>query len=209
MASRRSWRARSSNICETRRCALGSCFPRSIKLTAHRSRFGPIVLGRYRPRIIVVTTPNYDFHSLFPDPGPGAPPNKNRTPDPTGRTNRIFRDDDHKVRFSPRCKFCTHSRTVRIHRRRVQAMGARAGRSLRVHGHLFRRRQRYVLHSRPRSRCQALRNPMRRLQTSLRQRIRKSTSLTPYFSPRLPLQSTTRHGSSLASSSRLLSRSTF
>ena len=64
----------------------------------HSSKFGPIVLGRYRPRIVVVTTPNHDFNVLFPPPEPGAPYNKNHTLDPTGRTHRYFRDDDHKVR---------------------------------------------------------------------------------------------------------------
>jgi hypothetical protein len=73
--------------------------PRPI--SPRSSKFGPIVLGRYRPRIVVVTTPNYDFNALFPPPEKGAPPNKNHTLDPTGRTHRYFRDDDHKVRGRP------------------------------------------------------------------------------------------------------------
>jgi len=56
-----------------------------------------MILGRYRPKCLLVTTPNFSFNQLFTKPGyldPGA------FPDPTGRTNRHFRHDDHKFEWT-------------------------------------------------------------------------------------------------------------
>lgn len=53
-----------------------------------------MTLGVYRPRLLLLTTPNYNFNQLFSPPG-----TRNLAtgyPDPTGATDRIFRHDDHK-----------------------------------------------------------------------------------------------------------------
>ncbi|KAK0570136.1 hypothetical protein OC861_000278 [Tilletia horrida] len=57
--------------------------------------FAPILLGRYRPRLLVLTTPNYAFNVHFPrtDTQPGVD-------DPTGRTERKFRHPDHKFEWT-------------------------------------------------------------------------------------------------------------
>jgi hypothetical protein len=52
------------------------------------SRFAPSILGVYRPRILLVSTPNYSFNAKF-----GA---QKMYVDPTNRTDRLFRHDDHK-----------------------------------------------------------------------------------------------------------------
>ena len=49
----------------------------------------------YKPDMFVVTTPNHEFNSWFIDEEAG-----HLFPDPTGRTNRIFRDEDHKFEFT-------------------------------------------------------------------------------------------------------------
>jgi small RNA 2'-O-methyltransferase len=56
-------------------------------------RFLPILLGHYRPRLLLLTTPNYEFNTLFTPP---SVPDTEGYLDPTGETNRIFRHDDHK-----------------------------------------------------------------------------------------------------------------
>ncbi|KZT52211.1 hypothetical protein CALCODRAFT_441923 [Calocera cornea HHB12733] len=59
--------------------------------------FAPMILGCYKPKCLLVTTPNFSFNVLFTKPGcvdPGA------FPDPTGRTNRHFRHDDHKFEWT-------------------------------------------------------------------------------------------------------------
>ncbi|EPQ30503.1 uncharacterized protein PFL1_02029 [Pseudozyma flocculosa PF-1] len=60
-------------------------------------QFGPVVLGRYRPRILLVTTPNYCFNAHFG----GDLSTRPGFPDPSGRTNRVFRHDDHKFEWTP------------------------------------------------------------------------------------------------------------
>jgi hypothetical protein len=66
------------------------------------SKFGPLILGAYQPRLLVVTTPNHEFNSYFAPPPAkkGRVSTEDRYPDPTGRTNRVFRDDDHKFEWT-------------------------------------------------------------------------------------------------------------
>ncbi|KAN0064908.1 hypothetical protein ACQY0O_001965 [Thecaphora frezii] len=60
-------------------------------------QFGPTILGRYRPRILLLTTPNYCFNENFG----GDLSTRPGFPDPSGRTNRVFRHDDHKFEWTP------------------------------------------------------------------------------------------------------------
>lgn len=77
-------------------------------------KFPDIVFGDYRPRIVVVTTPNHDFNHFLelgksrtrkrktvvvPDETADQASAKG-TLDPTGRTDRRFRDDDHKFEWT-------------------------------------------------------------------------------------------------------------
>ncbi|KZP00518.1 hypothetical protein CALVIDRAFT_509770 [Calocera viscosa TUFC12733] len=59
--------------------------------------FAPMILGQYRPKCLLVTTPNFSFNPLFTKPGHTDP---RAFPDPTGRTNRHFRHDDHKFEWT-------------------------------------------------------------------------------------------------------------
>ncbi|KAG9102432.1 hypothetical protein FS749_000022 [Ceratobasidium sp. UAMH 11750] len=54
--------------------------------------FSYVLLGQYRPRLLILTTPNYTFNARFHPPGV---PRKG-FPDPTGKTTRVFRHSDHK-----------------------------------------------------------------------------------------------------------------
>ena len=54
------------------------------------------MLGKYRPRILLLTTPNYCFNENF-----GGFSTRPGFPDPTGRTDRVFRHDDHKFEWTP------------------------------------------------------------------------------------------------------------
>lgn len=63
------------------------------------AKFGTIVLGGYRPRVVVVTTPNHEFNPYFISSS-AEQESQNRFPDPTGRTNRVFRDDDHQFEWT-------------------------------------------------------------------------------------------------------------
>ncbi|KAG8726500.1 hypothetical protein FRC12_023344 [Ceratobasidium sp. 428] len=54
--------------------------------------FSHVLLGQYRPRLLVLTTPNFTFNARFHPPGV---PRKG-FPDPTGKTTRVFRHSDHK-----------------------------------------------------------------------------------------------------------------
>ncbi|EIW84235.1 hypothetical protein CONPUDRAFT_163412 [Coniophora puteana RWD-64-598 SS2] len=59
--------------------------------------FAPVLLGVYRPRLLLITTPSYAFNARF------APPDAPRPggyPDPTKRTDRIFRHADHKFEWT-------------------------------------------------------------------------------------------------------------
>ncbi|SOV09519.1 uncharacterized protein UDID_08578 [Ustilago sp. UG-2017a] len=60
-------------------------------------QFAPTVFGKYRPRIVLITTPNYCFNDNFGQDLSTRP----GFPDPTGRTNRVFRHEDHKFEFTP------------------------------------------------------------------------------------------------------------
>jgi hypothetical protein len=53
----------------------------------------------YKPKIIVVSTPNHSFNPYFVASSCEEEA-ENRFPDPTGRTSRIFRDDDHKFEWT-------------------------------------------------------------------------------------------------------------
>ncbi|KAK1222861.1 hypothetical protein PQX77_014283 [Marasmius sp. AFHP31] len=62
--------------------------------------FAPVLLGVYQPRLLLVTTPSYTFNARFT--APNAPINRRSGfPDPTGRTSRVFRHDDHKFEWTP------------------------------------------------------------------------------------------------------------
>lgn len=61
--------------------------------------FVPIILGVYHPRLFLVTTPSYTFNARFT--APMAPPSARKgCPDPTRRTDRIFRHSDHKFEWT-------------------------------------------------------------------------------------------------------------
>lgn len=60
-------------------------------------QFAPTIFGKYRPRIVLITTPNYCFNDNFGEDLSTRP----GFPDPTGRTNRVFRHEDHKFEFTP------------------------------------------------------------------------------------------------------------
>ncbi|KIM84337.1 hypothetical protein PILCRDRAFT_27688, partial [Piloderma croceum F 1598] len=59
--------------------------------------YAPMLLGIYHPRLLLITTPSYTFNARF------TPPNvseRSGYPDPTKRTNRIFRHHDHKFEWT-------------------------------------------------------------------------------------------------------------
>ncbi|KAH9003034.1 hypothetical protein EDB86DRAFT_111368 [Lactarius hatsudake] len=58
--------------------------------------FAPILLGNYAPRLLLLTTPSYEFNACFSAPGD----RKWGSPDPTLRTDRVFRHDDHKFEWT-------------------------------------------------------------------------------------------------------------
>ncbi|KAG5649961.1 hypothetical protein H0H81_001308 [Sphagnurus paluster] len=61
--------------------------------------FAPVLLGVYHPRLFLVTTPSYTFNARFT--APNAPPSARcGFPDPTNRTDRIFRHGDHKFEWT-------------------------------------------------------------------------------------------------------------
>ncbi|KAJ7592978.1 hypothetical protein C8J56DRAFT_929997 [Mycena floridula] len=61
--------------------------------------FAPVLLGVYHPKILLITTPSYTFNSRFT--APNAPKSARKGfPDPTGRTDRVFRHDDHKFEWT-------------------------------------------------------------------------------------------------------------
>ncbi|KZT73624.1 hypothetical protein DAEQUDRAFT_703337 [Daedalea quercina L-15889] len=62
--------------------------------------FAPILLGAYHPRLLLITTPSYTFNARFT--APDAPRTaRSGYPDPTKRTDRIFRHHDHKFEWTP------------------------------------------------------------------------------------------------------------
>ncbi|KAH9987306.1 hypothetical protein BJV74DRAFT_748833, partial [Russula compacta] len=60
------------------------------------NNFAPILLGNYAPRLLLFTTPSFEFNTRF-----RAPDEEDwGFPDPTGRTNRTFRHSDHKFEWT-------------------------------------------------------------------------------------------------------------
>ncbi|KZS92462.1 hypothetical protein SISNIDRAFT_442254 [Sistotremastrum niveocremeum HHB9708] len=59
--------------------------------------FAPILLGHYRPRLLLLTTPNYTYNQRFTPPHLPSP---SGIPDPTHRTDRMFRHPDHKFEWT-------------------------------------------------------------------------------------------------------------
>lgn len=73
------------------------------------SKFAPILLGVYHPRLLLITTPSYTFNARFTAPADGAPsvPSDEDSGvraggflDPTRRTKRVFRHPDHKFEWT-------------------------------------------------------------------------------------------------------------
>ncbi|KAF8800824.1 hypothetical protein BYT27DRAFT_7199270 [Phlegmacium glaucopus] len=61
--------------------------------------FSAMLLGVYHPETFLVTTPSYTFNARFTSPD--APKSaRHGYPDPTGRTDRIFRHSDHKFEWT-------------------------------------------------------------------------------------------------------------
>lgn len=58
--------------------------------------FAPVLLGNYAPRLLLLTTPCFDFNERFSAPGE----ENFGFADPTGRTTRIFRHADHKFEWT-------------------------------------------------------------------------------------------------------------
>ncbi|KAF7791203.1 hypothetical protein EIP86_002216 [Pleurotus ostreatoroseus] len=68
-----------------------------------------MLLGVYHPRLLLITTPSYTFNARFT--APDAPREARQGyPDPTGRTTRIFRHDDHKFEWTVQefTEWCTN-----------------------------------------------------------------------------------------------------
>lgn len=58
-----------------------------------------MLLGAYHPQLLLITTPSYTYNARFT--APNAPQSARRGyPDPTGRTERIFRHSDHKFEWT-------------------------------------------------------------------------------------------------------------
>ncbi|KAG1798182.1 uncharacterized protein HD556DRAFT_1232756 [Suillus plorans] len=60
--------------------------------------FTPMILGVYHPRCLLVTTPSYGFNARFSPPG--LTNTATGFPDPTKRTDRVFRHHDHKFEWT-------------------------------------------------------------------------------------------------------------
>ncbi|KAG8906332.1 hypothetical protein FRB99_007112 [Tulasnella sp. 403] len=58
--------------------------------------FFPVTLGIYRPKVLLLTTPNYNFNQRFVPPDRSHLDREKGYPDPTGVTDRVFRHADHK-----------------------------------------------------------------------------------------------------------------
>lgn len=56
-----------------------------------------MIFGTFRPRIVLITTPNFTFNSKFPRQDDAA---ARGFLDPTGRTQRVFRHSDHKIEMN-------------------------------------------------------------------------------------------------------------
>ncbi|KAJ6624047.1 hypothetical protein B0H10DRAFT_2162326 [Mycena sp. CBHHK59/15] len=63
--------------------------------------FAPTLLGIYQPKRLLLTTPSYTFNERFTRPGaPRSVRVRQGHPDPTGRTERVFRHSDHKFEWT-------------------------------------------------------------------------------------------------------------
>lgn len=58
-----------------------------------------MLLGVYHPRLFLITTPSYTFNARFTPPNAPSSARQGFL-DPTGRTDRIFRHDDHKFEWT-------------------------------------------------------------------------------------------------------------
>ncbi|OCF41155.1 hypothetical protein I317_05069 [Kwoniella heveanensis CBS 569] len=63
------------------------------------NRFGVVTFGTYRPKLLLITTPNFDFNAKFPRAEEQDFAKKGFV-DPTGRTDRVFRHSDHKLEMT-------------------------------------------------------------------------------------------------------------
>ncbi|PWN40424.1 hypothetical protein IE81DRAFT_222175 [Ceraceosorus guamensis] len=71
-----------------------------IEHLADISKFAPILLGMYKPKLLIITTPDYNFNLNFHPEWENATSQAGGFPDPTGRTDRRFRHDDHKFEWT-------------------------------------------------------------------------------------------------------------
>jgi len=62
--------------------------------------FSTVVFSAYHPTVVVLTTPNYDFNKYFDSPVNDEECRTTRFKDPTGRTDRIFRQADHHFEWT-------------------------------------------------------------------------------------------------------------
>lgn len=60
----------------------------------------PLLFGHYRPQWIIITTPNYEFNRHIDQYSTPESRRDHRFLDPTGRTDRYFRDSDHKFEWT-------------------------------------------------------------------------------------------------------------
>ncbi|EFP77209.1 uncharacterized protein PGTG_03165 [Puccinia graminis f. sp. tritici CRL 75-36-700-3] len=62
----------------------------------------PLLFGIYKPKWIVITTPNHEFNQYIDQYSSPETRSLHRFLDPTGRTDRYFRDSDHKFEWTQR-----------------------------------------------------------------------------------------------------------
>ncbi|KNZ61468.1 hypothetical protein VP01_1396g5 [Puccinia sorghi] len=67
---------------------------------AQLERCVPLIFGTYRPQWILITTPNHEFNRYMDQYSSPESRTRHRFLDPTRRTNRFFRDSDHKFEWS-------------------------------------------------------------------------------------------------------------
>lgn len=60
----------------------------------------PLIFSVYRPRVVVITTPNYEFNKYIDQYSSADRSKQHRFLDPTSRTDRMFRDDDHQFEWT-------------------------------------------------------------------------------------------------------------
>lgn len=64
--------------------------------------FPQMIFGTIRPKIVLITTPNFEFNQKFPrlHDDAGCSHSTSGYKDPTGRTERVFRHSDHKIEMT-------------------------------------------------------------------------------------------------------------